>query len=58
MHQSLAHIDGIMIFVYFSAVLAIGLSSSWKQDGDSTMYFLSGRGMGWFSIACAVTLLG
>jgi SSS family solute:Na+ symporter len=54
MHQSLAHIDGIMIFVYFSAVLAIGLSSSWKQDGDSTMYFLSGRGMGWFSIGTSL----
>ncbi|MGA7160811.1 MAG: hypothetical protein WBZ48_07405 [Bacteroidota bacterium] len=50
MHQSLAHIDGIMIFVYFSAVLAIGLSSSWKNEGDSAMYFLSGRGMGWLSI--------
>ena len=54
MYPSLAHIDGITIFVYFSAVLAIGLSSSWRHEGDSTMYFLSGRGMGWLSIGVSL----
>ena len=52
-HQTLPQIDGIIILAYFSAVLAVGLSSSRRKDGDSAMYFLSGRDLGWFSIGAS-----
>ncbi len=50
----ISQIDGIAILAYFFTILVIGLSSSRNADGDTSMYFLSGRKLGWFSIGLSL----
>ncbi len=54
MHQSLVHIDAVVLLLYFSSVLAVGISASRRKDTDSSTYFLSGRNLGWLSIGGSI----
>ncbi len=50
----ISQISGIAILAYFFAILLIGLTASRNADGDTSMYFLSGRKLGWFSIGVSL----
>ena len=53
-HAIVLQIDRIAVVVYFFAILVIGLSASKDADGDTMRYFLSGRNLGWSSIAVSL----
>lgn len=53
MLETVLQTDGIITLLYFSVVLAVGLSSSWKKETTSIGYFLSGRSIGWFSLGAS-----
>jgi len=50
----ISQFSGIAVAVYFFAILMIGLSASRNADVDTSMYFLSGRRLGWLSIGVSL----